>query len=815
MKKIRQTTQYIILLAIFCLLTACNTTRFLKGDQVYLSNNSVQFAKAQEDKITNKSNLAYELENLALQKPNGKFFAIPRQYFYFHSMDTVGRNKIGRGATDFLRNKIGEPPVFYDEALAQKSTERLERYLFERGYFTADVSFYTRYKKKGQKVEVIYTVEPNGQYMVDTMRFVTKDTAIQRLLSGISNKTALPPGVPVDAKLYEQEVNRVYQYLRNNGYAYFLPQYISKPIARDTAGRTVNLRLEIAAPKDDTIHQVYKIGDITIYPESKAANFLASEPDTTINGIYFVTGGRPFGINPRILLRSILLQKGDLFRQSDVNDTYRRLNSLGVFSFVNINYEPDPVQKDVLNFKIYLTANKKWEFGFDGDWYLSERNIPGGNQNLLGISLNPSVQNRNFRKKAELLVINIDLGLELAPFADSNVVNTLDFKVQGDWNFPRFEDYFGFYSSLKKMRLMPKKHYENLRTKATSRLSSGYNQQILINRYQLYISNFSYGFTMQRTLRSRLDVNNFGIDVLIPIVQPAFQTILDRNSFLERSFQSQLITGFLFKDLSFAATTVPSLKGHFWRFNGDLDLSGFEIWTANKIYNAATDQQDAFKLFEADFAQYVKIDLDLRRYWTITRERSVVARLNTGVAIPFGFSETVPYVKQFFVGGPQSLRGWNARAIGPGGYLDPLSLDPSSRNLFYQTGDIKMEMNLEYRFPIVDFFGKINGAAFIDAGNVWSLGLIDESARPGSTLALKRTTDETGRITNDLFLREVAVSGGLGIRWDLTYFIFRLDVGTPLKNNYADFDRNNSYLVDFSEWNFRSLVWNIGLGYPF
>jgi outer membrane protein insertion porin family len=797
------------------LLTACNTTRFLKGDQVYLSKNSVQFAKDQEGQIANKSNLAYEMANLAVQKPNEKFFAIPRQYFYFHSMDTVGRNKVGLGANKFLREKIGENPIFYDENLAQASVERLKNYMFERGYFHNDVSFYTRYKRKGQKVEVIYVIEPNGQSIVDTMRFETKDTAIQKSLAGISNKSRLSPGAPVDANLYEQEVNRVYQHLRNDGYAYFLPQYISKPIARDTGGQGVNIRLEIAAPKGDSIHRKYTIGDITIYPESKAANFLTVEPDTIIDGVYFVTGGQPFGIKPRVLLRSVLLEKGEMFRQSDVNDTYRRLNSLGVFSFVNINYEPDPEQEGVLNFKIYLTANKKWAFGFDGDWYLSERNIPGGNQNLLGLSLNPSLQNRNFRNKAELLVMNVDLGLELAPFADTNVINTLDFKVQFDWNFPRFEDYFRLYRGLKNLKLMSQKNYDELRSKATSRLSSGYNQQILINRYQLYISNVSYGFTMQRTVRSRLDVNNFGIDVLIPIVQPQFQVVLDENLFLERSFQSQLITGFLFKDLSFIATTKPSLKGHFWRLNGELDLSGLEIWSANKIYNAAAKKDTKFQLFEADFAQYIKIEADLRRYWTITRERSFVARLNMGIAVPFGFAETVPYVKQFFVGGPQSLRGWNARAIGPGSFLDPLTLDQNSRNLFYQTGDFKIETNFEYRFPIVDFFGKINGAFFIDAGNIWSLGVINEEERPGSTLVLQRTTNEDGVITNDLFLKEFAISGGVGMRWDLTYFIFRLDLGTPIKNNYPDFDRGNSYWVDFSKWNFSNVVWNIGLGYPF
>jgi len=172
-------------------------------------------------------------------------------------------------------------------------------------------------------------------------------------------------------------------------------------------------------------------------------------------------------------------------------------------------------------------------------------------------------------------------------------------------------------------------------------------------------------------------------------------------------------------------------------------------------------------------------------------------------------------VKQFFIGGPQSLRGWSARAIGPGSFLDPLALDQNNSNLFYQTGDFKLELNLEYRFPIVDFFGKINGALFTDVGNIWSVGVINEADRPGSTFSLSREIDENDMITNDLFLREFAISSGVGIRWDLTYFIFRLDWGTPIKNNYPDFDRGNTYWVDFSEWQFQDVRWNIGLGYPF
>ena len=163
------------------------------------------------------------------------------------------------------------------------------------------------------------------------------------------------------------------------------------------------------------------------------------------------------------------------------------------------------------------------------------------------------------------------------------------------------------------------------------------------------------------------------------------------------------------------------------------------------------------------------------------------------------------------------MRGWNARAVGPGSFLDPLTLDPNNRNFFYQTGDLKMEFNFEYRFPLVKVIYPVYGAAFVDIGNVWSLGFTpnDERDDQGALFSLKQTRNEANEIVDDVFYKEMAVSAGFGIRWDFSYFVFRLDLGTPIKNNFRNANRSNTYFVDFSKWQFRDVIWNLGLGYPF
>ncbi|MEL7222486.1 MAG: BamA/TamA family outer membrane protein, partial [Bacteroidota bacterium] len=225
------------------------------------------------------------------------------------------------------------------------------------------------------------------------------------------------------------------------------------------------------------------------------------------------------------------------------------------------------------------------------------------------------------------------------------------------------------------------------------------------------------------------------------------------------------------------------------------------------------NEQAVFKLSDSiEISQYVRTEVELRFNKQINAEQSFVGRFNVAAARPFGFTTDVPYVKQFFVGGANSMRGWAQRGLGPGGYLDPLSLNPDNNFRLFQTGDFKMEMNLEYRFPIALWF---KGAIFMDVGNVWTFEKDDD--RPGSQFLLSSGED----LAEFPFYKQFAVAAGLGLRVDVSYFIFRFDVGSKLRNSFPSYlidDKSqpeSAWWNDFQDVDASDFGFNVGLGMPF
>ncbi len=784
-------------------LLSCNTVKYLEEGESLLSSNNIKFAKG--SKIKNKSNLEYQLTQYYKQKPNRYFFWVPRQYFYYNVRDSIERSKFWKKWAPWAKKRLGEPPAIFKESYAERSTQEMKYFLQHKGYFWADVSYYFETKRKGKKTDVTYVVSPKGQYVIDSLIFESEDKKIENILKDISDKSFLKKGRPIDIELYKQEVARIQNHLRNEGYAFFLPQYVSNLESLDSADFKIKAKIKIFTPNDQTEHQVYKIGKVTIFPNYGEELDVNQEPDTLINGYYFVTDGKKFRVKPKTLINSISLRTGDLYKEENEDNTSSQLRSLGVFSFVTVKPEKDPEQPGVLNFKLLLTQNKKLELGADFDINNTDRKGLVSNRNLIGLSVSPSVKIRNLFKGGELLVMNADLGMELALFQDT-LLNTLDFKVQSDLYYPRFVDYFGIWKGLGNIGLLSKKYQNALKSRANSRFSLSYNRYSLVNFYSYDLFNFSFGYDVQRASWSRFIVNNLGIDFLAPTnFGETFTELLAENPFLDRSFDTQLLTGFLFRDFTYIYSQPLGRTGGAWFFQGALDMSGFEVWAVNKLYNKIAGENKVFDIAGVEFSQYFRADIDVRRYWKPHEKRTFVLRINSGIVVPFGSSSEAPYVKQFYVGGPQSIRGWYARGIGPGSYLDDATLLKRNRNLFYQTGDFKLEWNAEYRLHLLRPFNlfDLNAALFVDGGNVWTL--TDESdpdgGRPGAKL-------EFNNLLNDM-----AVGGGIGIRMDYTYFIIRLDLGTLLRNNYST---NGTHWVDFSNWNFKDRVaWHFGLGYPF
>ncbi|MGB1217268.1 MAG: BamA/TamA family outer membrane protein, partial [Saprospiraceae bacterium] len=378
----------------------------------------------------------------------------------------------------------------------------------------------------------------------------------------------------------------------------------------------------------------------------------------------------------------------------------------------------------------------------------------------------------------------------------SGLFNSRNVGVSSELSFPKFIDYSGIFSLMNTLRVIPDKRYEKLLETATTKMKVGFDYVSYVDFYDSYAAEAAFGYNIIPDDRWRIQFTQTGISYFNQDAKPAFDTILVTNPFFQNSFGPRLFTGFLMRDIQATFTDKNQKYGEDWSLRIFGEVSGME----ELLFNVAISPNKEWRLRDTlEFAHFVKFELESQYTKAFSPKQSLALRGIVGVATPYGrFARTTPYVKQFFVGGPNSIRAWSIRQLGPGSYNDPQSSDPDNNLPFYQTGDIKMEASLEYRF---DMFWYFEGAMFLDVGNVW---LLEEDSRVGSS------------ISKD-FWRQFAVGTGFGLRLDFSYFIFRFDLGYPLRNNFPSatgrYWRNPQYNT-FKEFR-KDFNFNLAIGYPF
>ncbi len=794
--------------AIFLLLCcSCNTKKYLKADEAFVQKNIIEFTG--KDKVKHKATIKYDLSTVVKQKPNKRLFLVPRRYYYYKTYDRDSLKFFGR----FAKRVFAEPPSIYSKELAEKTASSMQYYMINRGYFNAEVFYDTKIKRK--KSYTTYTVYPNKLYTLDTINYFSEDSTIHQLLQQLKKDSHLESGGPADGKLYDLEVNRITQALRNQGYAQFYPNYIDQPVG-DSTNYKINLSIEALRIADTLDHQTYSIGTIDVYPQFSPEQRLQEKPDTMINGIRFFTGGQKLKVKASTILRAIKFKQGELYAQNKVDETTRQLNGIGIFRFISPKSEIDTLDNSKMNFKIYLSLRKHQEVGAE----IELNNSRGSstidttgllNLSLLGIGANLSYINRNTFRAAELLSININGNVDLNFDRQQDLFNTFDFTTTVKLNFPRFIDLTRMWKGLHKTRLISRPFSKALKSNSTPQLTLGYNyhDQITFSKYNSF--NAYFGYNLQRNETDRYQINQIGIDYFIPdISRPAFREVILNNPFLEKSLHKQLFTGFLLRNMLYEHKGHPNTNGQSFYFRTDFEVSGLEVMTVNWLYNRLEEPFKIGRIDPIEYSQYVFLSLDGRYYKQLSPTRSVAYRLMSGIILPYGTSDEVPYVKQLHVGGPMSIRGWQIRELGPGAYQEEV---PENIGSYYQAGEFKLEFNAEYRF---DMFWLLDGAFFVDGGNVWTLR--EDTSRVGSQLLWKpRFSKALGRDVGDNFLKQLAISSGFGIRLD-TYFFFRFDIGLQMRSPY---EVNGSHWLmesygrrELGSFN-KYLNYNLAIGYPF
>lgn len=775
-------------LLLLIILSSCNVTRHLdedKGERL-LVRNSLQVDAEKKLRLSAKSALSYELAPLYRQKPNTKNFIFFHTRLWLYYKYKNRKTKFAK----WILAKQAEMPAIYDSTLAFRTANNFKNQMHQRGYFRATCTYEPHYIGT-KKARVVYDLKLGPQYTIDQVDYQSRDTQVLQIVKTLPTESPLKTGAPLDGQRFEAEKLRIASGLKEAGYAYFIPQFVD--FTGDSSGTKSNVHVELLPYNDSTDHKTYTIGKVEVY-SGVVPEVTVMRRDTTINGVYFAAVEPKFFVRPDRIYKTIAIRPGQQYKQSDFDKTIRSLNSLGVYRFVSVRPVPDTTQEGIMDVSIKLSPNKRFSIGGGFDFNYSTLN--GG---LIGISPSMTAQNRNLFRGAERITTTLNYNIEF-DISAQRFIYAQEFKIQNELAFPRFFDYLGIWKLMDKIhfgkkRLLSANFYQQMRSSSKARISTNYDYLKVTDFYQYNLFNAAFGYNLRPNSQHQYSWDHIGLEVL----RPRFDPKLNPSTFLALSFDNQLFTSVFLRSFNYTYTSRVNGFGERWTYRLSTEFSGLEVLAANRAWGAAFGKQD-WKVGDLSFSEFMRFDQDVVYTRNFRKEVVGAVRFGAGIAVPFGDSKTVPYVKQFFVGGPASIRAFRIREIGPGGYLkiDPDTGKPDKTQPYFQAGDFRFEFNGELRFPIFSYF---NGAVFLDGGNIWTIR--NDVDRPEAQLRWDS-------------YKNIALGTGFGIRGDFDYFVIRVDFGLPLRTPYLD-PETNSYWVRklISRMQLSDFNPNLAVGLPF
>ena len=805
-------TQLALFLALF---TACNVTKHLDKGQPLLAKNSLEIKSDKPLPLDIRTPLQYELSALYRQKPNERsllaFRTPARLWFYYRNY------KKNTPFSRWVMDRIAEPPALFDEEMAIRTANNFQNYMRQRGYLKAkagyDVKFYTRHYYYGDDLyfdprrdslsiqsnaAVHYTLELGPQYHIDTVEFVSRDSNILHILQATSDASFIKTGGALDSRSFDAEKLRITTEMKNRGYAFFIPNFVE--FTGDSAAARTNVTVEVLPQDDSSLHKTYVIGNVAVFSDL-VPDLSSIRKDTTIDGIYFATSDPRFEVKPARLFNAIAVRPDTLYRQGDLDKTVRNLSALGIFRFVTVRPLQDSIQPEKINVTISFSLNKKLSVSRDLELNSSTNAGSTISGRLLGVSASVSATNRNLLHGAENIRSDVAYSLEIDPASGTkNFIFSQEFKFQNELTFPRYFDYFGMWRRLNRWRLIRQGFYDRLRNDGQVRIGLNYNYLDLREFYVYNLFNAAFGYNLRSDAQHIYSFDNIGIDILQPHLKSRFEsdTIFSQNQFLRNSFGNQLFTGFLLRSFTYTYSSRTNGFGERYFFRVNTELSGLEELALNRLWALPFGKQ-TWTISNLEFSKYLRLEMTGSYTRDFSQNLTGILRFGAGAALPYGDTKSVPFVKQFFVGGPSSIRAWRIRELGPGGYYPTDSLGnytPQTIQPFFQAADFRVEFNGELRFPL---FWWIKGAVFVDAGNIWTFK--PDKDRPNA------------QIRWDSY-KNIALGTGFGLRFDFDYFVFRFDWGLKLRRPFRT--KTLGYWVDWSGVSWRDISnFNLAVGYPF
>jgi outer membrane protein insertion porin family len=743
----RRTALYIFV-PLLALLSACTGMKNISSNDPLYVGYEIHYTETDAEKKT----LNPQIKDVMKPKPNNTFLWMRPALARYNMLSEKRRKK------KFWKNKV-TPPVTLSQTEPNQVATAIHNRIFHNGYFKNEVTYDTVLvgDKKG-KYRYLITLRQPYRYESVVFPNPKAEDDLMKKISAQEDQSLLKVGDIYTLDAVKNERTRIDRNLKEDGYIYFNPDFISVKADSVSGDHQIKAELTVKPETPPESRKAFTIRNVYIHDNHLMEG---SSPDTTVLGNYYLIS-QDKSLNFEVLQRGVFIKPGERYAYSNYIHTVRYMNGLPIIRNANMKFTPVGNTDDI-DVTLYLFQRKRYA-------YTAEFNTIFRSTNYFGPGIVFSYTDRNLKRGAEMLKINLRGRFEVQ--ISQGVVNpAYELGLEANYTLPRF--YPGFLFNVAKKSL-PK-----------TNVSMGYN---LFNRLDLYRLNSvfaNFGYRWSKTERFSHSFNP--IEVIFTKIPEAskseeFNIYLEENPGVKRSFDEQFIVGSAYE---FTYQAPPTNRNQLF-FRGGIDFAGNLLNALYSITNAKKDSLGRYNLLGVPFSQYVRLRVDLRYGIELNERSTLVGRFSSGVGIPLANSTILPYIKQFYVGGTNSLRSFIARSVGPGSEVPPEGYNDL-------TGDIRLEANLEYRFDIA---GSLKGALFLDVGNIWLYN--DDPARPN------------GKFKGSTFLKEIAVSSGWGLRWDFDFIVARLDFAYTLRTPYLP--EGERWATNFNFW---SPALNIAIGYPF
>jgi outer membrane protein assembly factor BamA len=756
-----------LVVIMMALVTSCNNTRYLpKNESLYIGARIN--VKAPHLKKGQRKAIRKQLGALTRPKPNSSILGLRPKLWLWN----IGGNPKKKFSIRRMIKNLGEPPVLLSDVNLERNNKVLQNNMENTGYFNAEVTGEISNKKR--RATAIYTVVPGPRYTINNVIFRADSSDLQKAILRTRRRTLLKKNQPFNLEKVKAERIRIDERLKNLGFYFHSPENIIVDVDSTIGNHKIDMYVASKPETPVEARKRYRINDVVIYPTysiNGSGNDTSRKYGVLYQGYYVVDSSKFY--KPKLFQQAMQFNKGDIYNRREHNATLQRLINLGIFKFVKNRFE---VAGDTtLNAYYYLTPMPK----------KSLRIEVGGNtksNNLTGSQVTLGFTNRNALRGGEILTVNVSAGSEVQVSGNFKGYSTFRLGADANLAVPRFIVPFIYLNP--KGGFVPRTNFQ-----------LGYE---ILNRQKLYtLSSFkgALGYTWKESLQKEHTFYPISVQYVQPVkVTQLYKDRRAEDLTLQKVIDTQFILGANYSYLM-NQTVGPRIPRNGFYFNGLVDISGN---IAGLINRGHIKGGDTARIFGAPYSQYLKLESDFRYYRQLGNESVWASRIDAGIGFPYGNSAEIPFIKQFFIGGNNSLRAFRSRSLGPGTFLaerdSTLSFIPD------QSGDIKLELNTELRFKVIK---PVYGAVFVDAGNIWLYN--ENKYKPGAKFSKK-------------FLNELAVGTGLGVRVDVTILVLRLDVAFPIRKPwFPEADRWVIKDIDFgsSTWRKENLIFNLAIGYPF